>query len=255
MIDFTAKLGHWPFRPVAGLPSLLEAMDQHEIEHAVVSSLEAVFYLNPQDGNARLMEAIAPHRARLTPFAVIRPNFTGWEDDLRRNADAFGVKGVVLLPNCHHYGLDDPRLAELAEWAAAAGMPVCIQTCMEDVRRQYFHVVPDVAPEAVEQFARTYSEVQVVALGLKVQPASRLSTPLPDNLLIDISNYETMNGLEDAVEHFGANRLLFGTHFPLFNVRANIDKLRCADLPPEVRALVSHGNAARLLAGSPLPSA
>ena len=70
MIDFNAKLGHFPYRPVEGLEALLRAMDRHGVEMALVSSLQAVFSLNPQDGNDELAAALAPHRDRFHLYAV-----------------------------------------------------------------------------------------------------------------------------------------------------------------------------------------
>ena len=96
MIDFNAKLGHFPYRPVEGLEALLRAMDRHGVEMALVSSLQAVFYRNPQDGNDELAAARAPHRDRFLLSAVLRPNFTGWQDDLLRCAEDYGARAVLL---------------------------------------------------------------------------------------------------------------------------------------------------------------
>ena len=114
MIDFNAKLGHFPYRPVEGLEALLRAMDRHGVEMALVSSLQAVFYLNPQDGNDELAAALAPHRDRFLLSAVLRPNFTGWQDDLLRCAEDYGARAVLLYPQYHRYEL---RRRRPASWS------------------------------------------------------------------------------------------------------------------------------------------
>ncbi|HEO70643.1 MAG TPA: amidohydrolase [Candidatus Hydrogenedentes bacterium] len=249
MFDFNAKLGHWPYRPVRGFDELLRDMDQLGIAQAVVSSLDAVHFFNPQDGNGRLAELVAAHPDRLAPFAVLRPNFTDWEADLERCLDEYGIRGVVLYPNYHGYELTDERLGHLMGVAAQRGFPVCVQSGLEDPRRQYRPWRVDaVEPEAIGAFARAYPEVNVVALGLKFRQPELLGDPLPDNCFFDTSNYEAMGELETAVEQFPPEKILFGTNFPLFTPRANVDKLRLADIHATARTAIEEANARRLLA-------
>ncbi|MBN2307913.1 MAG: amidohydrolase family protein [Candidatus Hydrogenedentes bacterium] len=257
MIDFNAKIGHWPYRPVKGLDALLEAMDAHGVERAVVSSLNAVFYLNPQDGNDELAAAVGGHRDRLVPLAVLRPGFTGWEDDLAACLDEAGMAGVVLYPNYHRFDLGDPALGHLMATAAQRGIPVCVQAGLEDPRRQYGREkVFDVPGAAVGGFARAYPDVTVVGLGLKIMAVEEVAgegddaAPLPDNFYFDTSNYERMGELEHAVGRFGADKILLGTNFPLFNVLANFDKLAKAGIPDSAKRAIGGGNAAKILDGA-----
>ncbi len=251
MIDFNAKLGHWPYRPVRGLEALLQTLDAYGIEQAVVSSLEAVHYLNPQDGNDALAKLIAPYRDRLVPFAVIKPNFAGCEADLDRCLGEYGMRGLVLYPNYHRFRLDDERLGALIARAASAGAPVCVQAGLEDPRRQYDRgeIVAEVPAPGIGALARAYPEARVVALGLKWGQPEQLGAPLPPNCWFDISNYEALEELEQGVARFGADRMIFGTNFPFFAPLANVDKLRCAGISEADRAAIAEGNARRLLSG------
>jgi len=248
VFDINAKLGHWPYRPVRGLDALLHAMDEQGVAHAAVSSLSAVHFLNPQDGNDELVKLIATHRDRLVPFAVIRPNFADWMSDLRICLDAHGMKGVVLYPNYHEFELTDPALAALMATAEELRFPVCVQAGLEDPRRQYRHYkTADTPPTAIGDFARAYPKVAVIAFGLKSGQPQLAGEPLPENFYFDTSNYEFLGDLEFAVEHFGADRVLFGSNYPLFNPRANVDKVRCAPLEDADRQAIAAGNAMRLL--------
>jgi len=255
MIDFNAKLGHWPYRSVKGLDDLLRSMDRHGIERSVVSSLNAVFYLNPQDGNEEIARWVQPYRDRLIPFAVLRPDFSDWASDMMRCLDEYGMKGVVLYPNYHRYDLSDPVLAPLMEMAEERGVPVCVQAGLEDPRRQFGReIVPDVSPEAIGDFARSYPRTHVAALGLKIGQPEAVGEPLPENFFFDTSNYEKTGELEAAVARFGARRILFGTNFPLFCPMANLHKLRLADLEEKDRQGIAGGNASRLLGQQGLSS-
>ena len=190
----------------------------------------------------------APHRDRLVPFAVLRPNLTGWEADLDRCLGDHGMCGLVLHPNYHGYALNAPEVDALMERAAAAGLPVCVQAGIEDVRRQYERrMVEDLWPEDIGALVRRHPAVTFIVLGLKYGQPEQLGTPLPANCCFDTSNYEALEGLEEAAEGFGSDRILFGTHFPLFTPHANVEKLRCADLPDAACEAIAQGNAQRLL--------
>ena len=248
MIDFNVKLGHWPYRPVWDAEALLRRMDALAIERAVLSSLSAVHYFNPQDGNDELFRAVAPHRDRFMPMAVLKPGFAGDLDDLERCLGDYGMTGLVLHPTYHHYTLDTPELAPLMDKMAATGLPVCVQLGMEDMRRQYDRaIVEDVPPPSIGTFMRAWPAVRIVALGLKGGQPEQLGESFPENGYFDISNYEAMDALEHAVARFGAERVLFGTHAPLFTPHANVAKLKSAELTEDTRRAIAEGNARRLL--------
>ena len=248
MFDFNAKLGHWPYRPVRGLDALLRAMDALGVARAVVSSLSAIHFLNPQDGNEALARDTTAHRDRLEPFAVLRPNFAGWAADLATCLDELGMKGIVLHPNYHEVDLTDPALGPLMDEAARRGVPVCVQAALEDVRRQFHrYQVDDVPASGIGALAKAHPDTTVVALGLKFGHPEQMGDPLPPNLFFDTSNYETLGDLEHAVDRFGAEKILLGSGFPLFNPRANADKLRCADIADTARDAIGEGNARRIL--------
>ncbi len=248
MIDFNVKLGHFPYRPVAGLDALLREMDRHGVEIAVLSSLNSVFYLNPQDGNDELAEAIASHRDRFIFSAVLRPNFTGWPDDLMRCFEDYGAQCLILHPQYHRYELMDGAAGELALAAADLGMPVCVQCWLEDPRRQFYReIVQPVAPTVMKDFANAYPSVTMVGLGLRFGEPEMLGEPLPRNFYFDTSNYENMCELELAMERFPRERVLFGTNFPLYNYVANVEKLARGNITASQRAAIGSGNAKRLL--------
>lgn len=248
MFDINAKLGHWPYRPVRGLDALLRAMDELRVERAAVSSLSAVHFLNAQDGNDELAGLIAQHRDRLVPFAVLRPNFAAWEDDLKKCLEDYEMKAVVLYPNYHEFELSDPSLSPLMTEAGRLRFPVCVQAGLEDPRRQYRpYKTLEVPAAAIGDFARAHPNVTVIALGLKSGQPELAGDPLPGNFFFDTSNYEKMNDLEAAVEQFGSQKMLFGSNFPLFNPRANVDKIRCAAIDETDRDAIAAGNARRLL--------
>jgi predicted TIM-barrel fold metal-dependent hydrolase len=248
MIDLNVKLGHFPYRPVEGLDALLRNMDRHGVEKAVISSLNSVFYLNPQDGNDELASAVGPHRDRFVFSAVLRPDFTGWRDDLGRCVAEYGAKCVILYPQYHRYDLLGEATGELVAAAGDAGLVVCVQCWLEDPRRQFNReIIQPVAPAAMKGFVEAHPGVPMVALGLRFGEPDIIGDPLPENFYFDTSNYENMRDLELAMERFPVERVLFGTNFPLYNYVANVEKVARGTISDAQRSAIGSGNAKRLL--------
>ena len=228
-------------------------MDQYGIERAAASSLNAVHYFNPHDGNEELHRAVACHLDRFIPLAVVRPNFSGWKSDLERCFEEFGMRGLVLYPNYHRFSLSDaenPELLAAVDICSSNRAPVFVQIGLEDPRRQYRRlIVEDASAEAVGVFASRHPDLKVIALGIKYSQVEHIHTPWPKNLWFDTSNYERLGDLEHAVQTYGEDRILFGTNTPLLHPRANVDKLQCADLTSGQREAIVHRNAAHVFAG------
>jgi hypothetical protein len=71
---------------------------------------------------------------------------------------------------------------------------------------------------------------------------------LPGNLWIELSFFEFESSFATALKLFPAQRLLFGTHTPLFYARANILKIRNSEAPESARKAALWENAQELLA-------
>lgn len=138
LVDANAYVGRWPFRPLdASVADLLATMDGKGVDVAVVSSLESVFYRDPQHGNRQLAADVDGHEDRLVPFATINPTFPGWEADLRHCIEEFGMRGVRLLPAYHDYEIDSPETRELLRVCADLDVPAMFVAALEDQRGRH----------------------------------------------------------------------------------------------------------------------
>ena len=70
MFDINAKLGHWPTGPLEASKLCCAPWTPMASSGAAVSSLSAVHFLNPQDGNDELFRLVAARRDRMVPLAV-----------------------------------------------------------------------------------------------------------------------------------------------------------------------------------------
>ncbi|MFP9190137.1 amidohydrolase family protein [Natrialbaceae archaeon A-CW1-1] len=138
IVDANAYIGRWPFHPFdASAEDLLETMDRNGVDRAVVSSLEALFYRDPQHGNHELVDDIQGHGDRLIPFATIDPTFPSWEADLRHCVEELGMRGVRLFPAYHDYEIDAPESKALLRHCVDLDVPAMIVPALEDQRGRH----------------------------------------------------------------------------------------------------------------------
>lgn len=134
-VDANAFVGNWAFREFdTDVEALVDQLDRHNVDHALVSALDAATYRNVQPANRRLVERIAGHEDRLIPVATINPTYAEWEADLHECAEELDMSAVKLLPPYHDYDLDDPAVAALMEVCADLSMPVIFCAALEDQR-------------------------------------------------------------------------------------------------------------------------
>ena len=254
LIDVNVTLGQWPLRRVryddaAALVAMLRARG---VEQAWAGSFEGLLHKDLASVNSRLAEECRRHgRGLLVPFGTINPKSPGWEEDMRRCAEEHRMAGIRLHPNYHGYKLDDPDFARLLRLAAERRLPVELALMMEDERMM--HPLLRVEPVETAPLASLVGQtpglrlVLLNALGkLRGQPLRNLLAA--GAVYVEISMLEGVGGIENVLEHVPLNRLLFGSHAPLFYFESARLKLKESRLSAEQLLAIGHGNAQDLLA-------
>lgn len=249
LVDTSVFCGHWPFRrlPLREHGALKAHLAGHGVSQAWVASAEALLYPDPMHGNEPLLAAVRGDPF-FVPVAVLDLVLAGWRRDARECVERLGCRAVKLAPNYHGYALSEPRADELAEWAGAAGVPVCIQLRMMDERTHHpLMKVPGVPAEEVAALARRHPKTRFLACAAHHGALKTFSSV--ENLWAELSFVESKNTLTTAIAALGAKRLVFGSHSPLMYFEAMAAKLDAApeDVPPEHVRAVREENAAALL--------
>ncbi|MHB1038320.1 MAG: amidohydrolase family protein [Pirellulales bacterium] len=251
ILDVNAYLGHFAFRQLRHntAASLLGLMDAKKIDKAVVSSISAVTYRNPQSGNEEVAAEVKGRRDRLIPFAVINPFYAGWQDDLKICRDEFGMAGLRLYPKWHNYKLSDGCCLDLVGAATERGMIVSIPIRVEDSRERSWLVnVPDVPLEEVVQLVKACPKARFIlvnGLGYAKSPLGQ-DKSLPPNWAIEISRLSALleNEIGQLLASLGPDRLMFGTGMPLNYPDPALLKLEVLDAPEPVKEKIRWQNAA-----------
>jgi len=254
VIDVNVSLFRWPFRRVVGddTAGLVAALRRHKVVQAWAGSLEGVFHKDLTSANTRLAdECRRLGDGVLKPFGSINPKLPDWQEDLRRCHEDHKMPGIRLHPNYHGYDLKDPAFSELLHLTASLRLVVQLAVCLEDQRTQ--HPLMRVPPVDISPLANL----------LKSEPDARLvilnSDPLHNreqsqellsggNSYFDISMVEGVGGVARLAQKVSIERVLFGTHYPLFYFESALLKVREAAFTEAERQTVLDSNARRLLA-------
>jgi hypothetical protein len=237
MMDANAWSGTWPFgvTPTQPLLLLVSRLRAAGLRGAVVSPLDAIFAPSPDDANMALRDAIAAQETFDLRFApVIDPTQANWQLHLARLRPGGLVVAIRLLPGYHGYGLDLPALDALA----GVGLPVIVQVRMLDERAHHPLVqVPPVPMTDLVAFAVRWPAVPVIASGIFWSEVPAIAN-VP-NIHVELSSIESDDTLPNLLSILPADRVLFGTHSPVYDAAPAIAKL--AGVGDDVRATVASG--------------
>jgi hypothetical protein len=254
-VDVNVNLGRWPVRRLPGEePAQLAArLRSRGVTQAWAASFDGLLHKNLAAVNARLAEDCQRHgRGWLLPFGSVNPKRPRWEEDFRRCAEVHRFRGLRLHPNYHGYRLDDPALARLLRMAAEHGVIVQLALVMEDERMMHplLRVEP-VDPAPLAELVRQTPGLRLILVNaLRTLRGELLRTLVAaGDVSVEIAMLEGVGGLAVLLEAVPAERVLFGSHAPLFYFEAAELKLKESPLGAPQRRAIRHENAQRLLPG------
>jgi len=256
--DVNAFLGAYPFRRVPGTSpqAVLAAMDRVGIDEAWVTHLPGVFWRDPTEGNAWLLETARKER-RFRPVPAIHPGLADWADTLRMAVDA-GAPAVRADPTFYGIAPAGPAMRALAAACAAARLPLLLAVRLEDGRQRHPNdAAAELPAAAVRALVRSHPDLRLVVthadrpfveevhFGSTAEEAARIWWDIcwiwgpPED------------HLQTLLATVGPARFLFGTGQPLRIPENAVAKLDLLDLSADDRRAIEAGNAAAVAAPSP----
>ena len=100
-------------------------------------------------------------------------------------------------------------------------------------------------PELVQQTPGLRLVLLNALRTLRGEPLKKLVSA--GSVFVEVSMLEGVGGLENVLDQVSVDRLLFGSHAPLFYFEATQLKLKESPLSPGQLAAISHENAERLM--------
>lgn len=156
---------------------------------------------------------------------------------------AMGLKGIKIHPDCQRFDIDDPRLYPLYE-AVQGRLPMMIH--MGDIKFDHSH------PARLRRVLKMFPQLQVCAAhfgGHTMYETAR--EHLSDtSCIMDISStlmFMEKGQAEHYINHYGAERLAFGTDYPVWDPACEIQRFLSLNITQEQREQIAYKTAERFL--------
>ena len=234
---------HIPFHPYDGTTGTLRRIGQeagisHFLVHSVATSPRQVSSIN-----RFIASEVSRSKGTFTGLGTLHPDSGQLEQDFSE-LTALGLKGVKLHPDFQRFEADSDKAMRIYELCEAAGLPVLVHT--GDHRFDYSN------PNRIVNVLRTFPKLKFVGAhfgGWSVwDEAVRLLSGF-GNITVDTSStfyaLDTLKSRE-LVRIWGADRVMFGTDYPMWHPKPEIDCLTGMGLAEDEYRRIFWDNAANL---------
>ena len=222
-----------------GTPAdLLSVNEQAGVDHSIVQSV-ATTPKQVQSINEFIAATVNAAPKRLTGLGTLHPN----SDDLRGDVEhliSLGLKGVKLHPDIQHFKVDDYRCLKIYELCEEFGLPILMHT--GDKRYDNSN------PNRLIPILEIYDKLVIIGAhfgGWSIwEEASHVLCDIP-NLYVDCSSSMPWISDEKTVEiirRYGAQRVLFGTDYPMWSPVKELDRFMTLPLTDEEKRIILSEN-------------
>jgi predicted TIM-barrel fold metal-dependent hydrolase len=230
------------------LPSMLSLMDRLNIRLAVSSNAESLMF-GSLAGLEAARASYEKSNGRVYYLGGFDPRRPGpCLDALEKAAGWPGFAGVKIHPSFHRVFADDTVYRPAWEFVAAHDIALLSHTwSMSDYNpSQKF-----ATPERFEGFIRNFSKVRFVlghagGRGTGRLEVIRLANAYPSVFLDFAGDIFCRHLIEDLVAAVTADRILFGSDYPMMDPRCNLTRVLMANIPDEARRKILADNAAKV---------
>ncbi len=252
IVDVNVNLSRWPFRrlPFDQTGRLVAKLRQNKVTEAWAGSFDGLLHRDVSAVNVSLAaECRKSGGGLLRPVGTVNPMLPDWQEDLRRCHEELDMQAIRINPNYHSYQLGDAACDELFRLAGERGMIVQLALKMEDVRTHHpLMQVPTVDVTPLATLVGKHPDLCLIVMNnygtFRGDAAARLVDA--GQVYFEISHAEQVGALEKLVKQVTYERVLFGSHFPFFNLEASLLKFRESQLGGFMVEAIQHGNATKI---------
>lgn len=160
------------------------------------------------------------------------------------NLISLGLKGVKLHPDIQRFKIDDYRCLKIYEICEKKGLPILMHT--GDNRYDYSN------PNRLKPILEIYKGLTVIGAhfgGYSIWNEAADKLHGIENFYVDCSS--SFFNFSDAeivalIREYGAERVLFGTDFPMWSPKAELERFMALPLDERERNLILSENAKRI---------
>ncbi len=193
--------------------------------------------------NDFISEQVKKYPDKFVGFAAMHLDFPDIEQELER-AVSLGLKGIKLHPDFQRFYIDDEKAFRIYKAAEEMKLPILIH--MGDSRTEFSK------PARLAKILEKFPALDVIAAhfggwsewdsAAAILGGKRLWTDCSSSLYA--MSPEHARKLIDA---YGADRVLFGTDYPMWTAKEELERFERVPLTEREREMILHENAEKLL--------
>jgi predicted TIM-barrel fold metal-dependent hydrolase len=239
--ELESRYGGEPVGAMASFELADEARAEAGVKRAVAIALTSP-HLRMSIPNEFIAEYVERGAGTTVGFASVDPNDPQAVDKLRYAVDTLGLRGLKLSPPYQAFHPHAPEAMRVYEAADELGLPVMFHQGAVFMPRGVLEVAN---PALLDKVARDFPELRIVVAHAG-QPWYTETVALMykhRNVFADLSArfhrpWQLHNILLAAIDYKVADRILFGTDFPVLRPQYCVDELRAINertgdrLPP-----------------------
>ena len=218
--------------------SLMKINAECGIDHSLVQSV-ATTPKQVNSINNFIAETVANSDGRLTGLGTLHPDSADQRADVQHLVD-LGLKGVKLHPDIQQFKIDDYRCLKIYELCEEYGLPILMHT--GDKRYDYSNT------NRLIPILETYTELTIIGAHMGGwslwDEASQELKDIP-NLYVDCSStmyWVPLDKTAEIIRRYGAEKVLFGTDYPMWDPRTELDMFFKLGLSDEEMKLILSEN-------------
>ena len=177
-----------------------------------------------------------------TGFGTVHAGMDNILEEVQRIED-LGLKGIKIHPDCQRFDIDDPRLFAMYE-SIQGRLPMMMHLGDEN----FDHSHPARLRKVLDNFPKL--EVCAAHFGGHTMYDTAMEYLSDTNCILDISStlmFLDKKTAESYVNHYGAERLAFGTDYPVWDPVREMDLFLALNLTDAQKEQIAWKTASRFL--------
>lgn len=250
-VDANCLEGQWPFRFLRekGMEQIIKKHRENNIDLGLVSNMDSIFYNDPFEGEIQLSKRLegTDYRQVLT----INPMLEGFEEDIIMAKEKFHICAVKIYPGYHNFTLvDNARFDLLEKILADLGLPLFIALRMEDERLNYLMIPKTPVEFKIFEYLKKGPKVEILLNTIRLPELLSNGEIFKSrkNIWYDTSGLKDRPfGISILLDELGDDRLVYGSNYPLFSLKATHYLITRDNLTEESKEKIMSKNINELL--------
>ena len=224
------------------LDTLKAVSARSHVVHSVIFSVATTPH-QVHSINTFIAQNVRDGGGRFTGLGTLHPDSETMEDDVKEIV-SLGLKGVKLHPDVQQFPIDDERGRLICELCAKHKLPLLLHC--GDYRYDYSNV------NRLIPLLEDYPDLLMIGAhfgGWSVWAQAAEALHKYPNIMVDASStfhWVSRDTAKRLISLYGADRVLFGSDFPMWDPKDEIEYLLSLGLPTEDLEKIFYKNAQQL---------